>query len=211
MTGDDSTSTVAPFDGEQGEGSVTFDHDKARRGAKLLLEAMGEDPDRPGLQETWERHVPGVFETFSAGRRVAEKPTLRTFSTTANDLVIKTGISLYSLCEHHLLPYHGEVHLAYRPRGQVVGLSKLPRYVRWQACRPTMQEELTQRIAAGLESELDAGAVLVEATATHMCEAMRGVEQATRTTTAARAGDPTDREERRFRAAVAESGGYDER
>ena len=89
----------------------------------------------------------------------------------------------------------------------MIGLSKLPRYVRWQARRPSMQEELTRDIADGLAAELDAEAVLVEASATHMCEAMRGVETATETTTTATAGSPTDAERRRFRDAIGRTEG----
>jgi GTP cyclohydrolase I len=92
--------------------------------------------------------------------------------------------------------------VAYRPSGEVVGLSKLPRYVRWQARRLTMQEKLTRNIATGLESELGAEAVLVEVSATHLCEAMRGVETATQTTTRATAGDPTDDDRQQFRAHI---------
>ena len=182
--------------------SESIDHEKAQRGVRLLLEAMGENPDRPGLTETWKRRVPDVLETFSEGERPDDKPTMRTFDADSDGLIIKTGIPLYSLCEHHLLPYHGEAHVAYRPEAQVVGLSKLPRYVRWQSRRLTMQEQLTRDIADGLADEIGAEAVLVEITATHMCEAMRGVETSTATTTRATVGSPTDTEQRRFRDAI---------
>src|SRR6056297_2127656 len=114
-----------------------YDWEKAQQGVRLLLEAVGEDPDREGLQETWERRVPAAFETFTEGNRSDEKPSLTTLETDTDDLVIKTGIPVYSLCEHHLLPYSGTATVAYRPSGQVVGLSKLPRYVRWQSRRLT--------------------------------------------------------------------------
>jgi GTP cyclohydrolase I len=124
------------------------------------------------------------------------------FEADSDELIIKTGIPLYSLCEHHMLPYHGVAHVAYRPGNGVVGLSKLPRYVRWQARQLTMQEELTRDIADSLESEIGASAVLVEITATHLCEAMRGVETATETTTRAVTGEPTETDRERFRKAV---------
>jgi len=182
--------------------SAAIDHEKAQRGVRLLLEAMDENPDRPELVETWQRRVPDVLATFSEGERPEDKPTMRTFDADSDGLIVKTGIPVYSLCEHHLLPYHGVAHVAYRPEDRVVGLSKLPRYVRWQSRRLTMQEQLTRDIADGLADEVDAEAVVVEVTATHMCEAMRGVETATATTIRATAGSPTDTEQRRFSDAI---------
>lgn len=183
-----------------------IDREKARRGARLLLEAIGEDPDRATLAETRERRLPETLETLSEGYREAEKPTLRTFpadgSDGADELVIKTGIPVYSLCEHHVLPYHGRAHVAYRPDGAVVGLSKLTRYVRWRSRRLTTQEALTRDVATGLADELGVDAVLVEVEARHLCEAMRGVETASTTRSRAAAGDPTDAERRRFDRAI---------
>lgn len=183
-------------DPNQQEGRI--DYDKARRGTRLLLEAIGEDPDSGALAETWQRRVPDTLATLTEGMRDAEKPTLRTFEANNDDLVVKTGIPLHSLCEHHLLPYQGVAHVAYRPHKEVVGLSKLPRYVRWKARRLTIQEELTHEIATGLQREIGASGVLVEITASHLCEAMRGVETATETTTRASAGELTDAEREQF-------------
>jgi len=180
------------------EDDAPIDREKAQQGVRILLEAMGEDPERSGLIETWKRRVPDVLETFSEGERIAERPTMRTFDATSNELVVKTGIPIYSLCEHHLLPFHGTAHVAYRPNGEVVGLSKLARYVRWQSRRLTMQEELTNAIAEGLTEEIDAEVTLVEITAQHLCESMRGVETETATTTRATVGDPTSDERRHF-------------
>ena len=184
-----------------------IDYEQARRGVRLLLDAIGEDPDQGALTDTWQRRVPDVFATLTEGERETAKPTMRTFEADSDDLVIKTGIPLYSLCEHHLLPYHGVAHVAYRPDDAVVGLSKLPRYVRWQSRRLTMQEELTNDIAEGLADELDAPTVMIQITATHMCEAMRGIETQTETTTRATVGTPTDLERERFDRAVARSEG----
>lgn len=108
---------------------------------------------------------------------------MRTFDAETDDLVVKTGIPFYSLCEHHLLPFHGTAHVAYRPGSEVVGLSKLARYVRWQSRQLTMQERLTNDIATGLAEELDAPLVLVQMNVTHLCEAMRGIETKSTTTT----------------------------
>jgi GTP cyclohydrolase I len=187
----------------QTDPATGIDHEKAQRGVRLVLEAIGEDPDRPGLTDTWQRRIPDMLETLSEGDRQAAKPTMRTFEATNEDLVVKTGIPLYSLCEHHMLPYRGTAHIAYRPDEEVVGLSKLIRYVRWQSRRLTMQEDLTQDIAHGLADELDAEGVLVEISATHMCEAMRGIETETTTTTRATVGELTSDERERFRNAVA--------
>ncbi|MDX1745210.1 MAG: GTP cyclohydrolase I, partial [Halobacteriales archaeon] len=146
--------------------------------------------------------VPGAFETLSEGRRTEAKPAMRTFPAEDGGLVVKTGIPVYSLCEHHLLPYHGVAHVGYEPDGEVVGLSKLPRYVRWQSRRLTMQESLTHEIASGLREEIDATGVVVEIEATHLCEAMRGIERATETTTRATAGDVSGDAVRRFERAI---------
>lgn len=187
-----------------------IDHEKAQEGIKLLLEAIGEDPDEPPYAETWQRRVPEAFATLSEGNRQEAKPELTTFEATNDELVIKTGIPVYSLCGHHLLPYHGRAHVAYVPAGQVVGLSKLTRYVRWQSRRLTMQEELTQSIAEGLEAELDSEAVLVELDATHLCEAMRGIETASTTTTRAFVGSVDQEHEQQFRDAIARGRTTDE-
>jgi GTP cyclohydrolase I len=187
------------------ETEAGIDEAKARRATKLLLEAIGEDPEAEELVDTWQRRVPSMMETLTEGSRDAEKPTMRTFTAESDDLVVKTGIPVYSLCEHHMLPYHGTAHVAYRPDGHVVGLSKLIRYVRWQSRRLTVQERLTRDIAAGLATEIDAESVLVEIEASHLCERMRGVETATRTTTRAEHGDPSERERNRFTDAITRS------
>lgn len=193
--------------GESDRSSATFgnesvDVEKARRGVRLLLEAIGEDPSRDTLVETWRRRVPTTLATLSAGYRDDARPTMRTFPTENEALVVKTGIPVYSLCEHHLLPYFGTANVAYRPNGEVVGLSKLTRYVRWRSRRLTMQEQLTDDIAAGLAAELGSDVVFVELAATHLCESMRGIETETATRTATTVGDPTDHERQRFRDAV---------
>ncbi|MFC7044694.1 GTP cyclohydrolase I [Halobacteriaceae archaeon GCM10025711] len=183
-----------------------IDWEKASRAARLMLEAVGEDPGRTGVADSWQRRIPAAMETLTEGYREDAKPTMRSFPTESDGLVVKTGIPLYSMCEHHMLPYFGKVHVAYRPDGRAIGLSKLARYVRWQSRRLTMQEGLTRDIAEGLADELDTGLVMVEATATHLCEAMRGVETASETTTHATVGDPTDVDRERFREAIRHAG-----
>ncbi|MFC7198282.1 GTP cyclohydrolase I [Halospeciosus flavus] len=200
------TSTHSQLASDEVESEI--DHEKAQRGVRLLLEAVGEDPDRDELAETWQRRVPGAFATLTKGQREAAKPTMRTFDAETTDLVVKTDIPVYSLCEHHLLPFFGTVHLAYRPNEEVVGLSKLTRYVRWQSRQLTMQERLTNDIASGLADELDAATVLVEMDATHLCEAMRGIETESTTTTRATAGEPSEAERDRFQAAINRTEGH---
>jgi GTP cyclohydrolase I len=182
--------------------SSSVDTEKIQQATKLILEAVGEEPNEGALEDTWQRRVPAVFETLTEGSRDEAKPTLRTFEATNDELVIKTGVPVYSLCEHHLLPYYGVAHVAYRPNDEVVGLSKLPRYVRWQARQLTMQEELTRDIATGLADELDASSVLVQVSATHLCEAMRGIETPTETTTQATVGEPSESDKQQFRMAI---------
>lgn len=185
--------------GDLNDEPAGVDLEKARRATRMLLEAVGEDPDDEQLRETWQRRVPETMGVLTEGTRVSEKPTFRTFPADTDELIVKTGIPVYSLCEHHLLPYYGFAHVAYRPGDEVVGLSKLPRYVRWQSRRLTIQEQLTQDIATGLKKEINASTVLVEITATHLCEAMRGIETATETTTNATTGEPTESDRRQFR------------
>ncbi|MBV0926207.1 GTP cyclohydrolase I [Halomicroarcula limicola] len=212
----DSQEQRADYSNSSGETTgpmAGFDEQKAQRGARLLLEAVGRDPDETGVYDTWHRRVPAMLETLTEGMRPEEKPTMRTFEAETDSLVVKQDIPLYSTCEHHLLPFHGVAHVAYRPGESMVGLSKLIRYVRWQSRRLTTQEELTTDIATGLADELGASAVLVEVTATHMCEQMRGVEASTETTTTKRVGDVTDRDREQFRQAMrrrsaATDGGY---
>jgi GTP cyclohydrolase I len=204
MTGHDATTEMRKEQSDDQADPATNGHrsgidwEQAQEGARLILDAMGEDPESELLQETWQRRVPAMLETLSAGNREAEKPTMRTFEADGEELVVKTGIAFQSLCEHHLLPYTGTAHVAYRPNGEVVGLSKLVRYVRWQSRKPSIQEGLTRDIANGLAEELGAEAVTVELSATHLCEVMRGVEAETVTTTRATVGDLTDVERERF-------------
>jgi len=195
------TGTAGPTDSTTG-----FDEQKAREGARLLLEAAGRNPNETGIYDTWNRRVPEMFETLTSGMQPEEKPLMRTFDAESDGLVIKTGIPLYSLCEHHILPFHGVAQVAYRPDEEMVGLSKLVRYVRWQSRCLTTQEELTRDIAEGLADELDSQSVIVEITASHMCEAMRGVETTTATTTRESVGEISEVDREQFRQAIRRNG-----
>lgn len=197
MADQKSNTNVVRIDDEQ-----QVDYEKAQQATKMLLEAVGEDPSRSGLVETWRRRVPNAFETLTEGTRPAAKPEIRTFAAENDELIVKTGIRFYSLCEHHILPFYGHVHVAYRPDGRVVGLSKLARFVRWKSRQLSVQEELTREIADGLDEELNPRCILVQMSATHMCEAMRGVERKSTTHTSASAGDPSERDRDAFNNAV---------
>lgn len=168
-----------------------------------LIDAIDEDPDRDGLSETWKRRGPEMWQTLTEGYDEADKPEMTSFPADTDGLVVKTDIPFYSLCEHHLLPFFGRVHIGYLPDTEMVGLSKLIRYTRWRARKLLTQERLTSELAEGLSEELDAEGVIVAVEAEHMCESMRGVEvPETMTTTTAATGsfhpsaqDPTPRRE----------------
>lgn len=144
--------------------------------SKIILKSIGENPKRKGLQDTWSRRIPDMLEELSEGYREEEKPVMRTFDVEHNELVVKDGIKFFSMCEHHLLPFFGNVSIGYVPDGEVVGLSKLTRYTKWQSRKLTNQEELTSSIAEGLREEMNVKGVIVHIEAEHLCEQMRGVE-----------------------------------
>jgi len=140
-----------------------------------LLEAIGEDPRRDGLRETPDRVARAWFELTAGIRYDPADDLAKTFDTDHHELVIVRDIPFYSLCEHHLLPFHGHAHVAYIPSGRVVGLSKIARCVRGFAARLQIQEVLTSQIADAIEERLEAGGVAVVIEAEHLCMSMRGV------------------------------------
>jgi GTP cyclohydrolase IA len=155
-----------------------------------LLTTVGEDPDREGLQRTPER-VSRMVGELLAGYDTDVEALLNgaIFHTTNEDMVVVRDIEFYSLCEHHLLPFFGRVHVAYIPDGEVVGLSKIPRIVEMFARRLQIQEQMTQQIADCLDSILHPKGVAVIAEGAHMCGMMRGVRKdETRMTTTAMLG-----------------------
>ncbi|MDP8960107.1 MAG: GTP cyclohydrolase I FolE [Actinomycetota bacterium] len=159
--------------------TVLFDHDKIKRGVRLILEGIGEDPDREGLRETPER-VAREYDEIFAGLLVDPRDVLTVlFEEGHDEMVMVRDIPLHSVCEHHLLPFVGRAHVAYIPntRGQITGLSKLARLVDVVAKRPNLQERLTTDIADTLVEMLDPRGVLVVAEARHYCMEMRGVRK----------------------------------
>ncbi len=151
--------------------------DKARIEAAVreLLIAIGEDPDREGLVETPNR-VARMYEEIYAGLEEDPKKHLKIFNEDNNDeMVIVRDIPLYSICEHHLIPFIGKAHIAYIPgNGKVIGLSKLARIVNCFAKRPQLQERLTSQVADFLDENLEPQGVAVVVEAEHLCMTMRG-------------------------------------
>jgi len=142
------------------------------------LELLGEDPDRPGLAKTPLR-VANALSWLTRGyaQRVEDVVGDALFDETHQNMVMVRDIELYSLCEHHLLPFFGRAHVAYIPDGRIVGLSKLPRIVEVYARRLQVQERLTEEIAAAIERVLHPAGVGVVIEAVHLCPRMRGVEK----------------------------------
>jgi GTP cyclohydrolase I len=143
-----------------------------------IIEATGEDISRPGLIETPERAAK-AFEFLTRGyhQSVEEIVNDALFPSDSNEMILVQDIELYSLCEHHLLPFIGKCHVAYLPTGKVLGLSKIARVVDMYARRLQIQEDLTAQIANTIQQVTDAAGVGVIIEAQHMCMMMRGVEK----------------------------------
>ncbi len=153
------------------------DKQKVETAVKMLLEAVGEDPEREGLVGTPER-ISRMCEELFAGTDEAAKEALSvTFNCANSDIVLEKDIHFYSLCEHHLLPFFGKAHIAYIPNGKVAGLSKLARTVDAYARRAQIQENMNAQIADAIMENLNAKGVLVVIEAEHMCMSMRGVKK----------------------------------
>jgi GTP cyclohydrolase I len=143
-----------------------------------LLRQLGEDPARPGLRRTPVR-VAEAFRWLTRGyqQSVSDAVGEAMFQETHDSMILVRDIELYSLCEHHLLPFYGKAHVAYLPKGRIVGLSKIPRLVDVFARRLQVQERLTDQIADALMEVLDPQGVGVVLEANHLCMMMRGVEK----------------------------------
>jgi GTP cyclohydrolase I len=145
---------------------------------KAIIKALGEDPGREGLRDTPERAA-RALEFLTQGYRAKLDGIVNDaiYPSQNDEMVIVRDIELYSLCEHHLLPFIGRAHVAYLPNGRVVGLSKIPRIVDMFARRLQIQENLTQQIAECLQQVTHAHGVAVVVEAKHLCMMMRGVEK----------------------------------
>ena len=153
------------------------DKEKLMAAVRLVLEGIGEDPQREGLLETPERVARMCEEIFSGRGEDPAGHLSRQFTAPDSELVIEKDIVFYSICEHHLLPFFGKVHIAYIPDGKVAGLSKLPRTVEGFAHRLQIQEQMTVQIADAIESCLTPKGVIVMIEAEHTCMTMRGVKK----------------------------------
>ena len=144
-----------------------------------LLSAVGEDPDRDGLERTPER-VARMYDELLAGYRVDPEQMINDaiFDVDYDEMVLVKDIEFYSLCEHHLLPFIGKAHVAYLPKGKVIGLSKIPRVVDLFARRLQVQERMTRQISDFLETTLHPHGVGVVIEGLHLCSMMRGVKKA---------------------------------
>lgn len=157
--------------------SDAVDLPRIERAVREILAAVGEDPDREGLQETPAR-VGRMYAELFSGLHADPRAHLRKFFTEKYDeVVLVKDISFHSMCEHHLLPFSGVAHIGYVPDGRVVGLSKLARVVENVSRRPQVQERMTEEIAQLLIDELQVKGVAVVIEATHSCMTVRGIRK----------------------------------
>jgi len=161
-----------------------LDTDRIQRAVVELLEAIGENPNRDGLKDTPARVARAYQEIFSG---VSENPAellTTNFDLGHEELVLVKNIEVYSICEHHLLPFFGVAHIAYLPgfAGKITGLSKLARVVDLYAKRPQVQERLTNQVADAIEAKLEPAGIIVIIEAQHLCMSMRGIKKTSATT-----------------------------
>jgi len=150
---------------------------RIERAVREILSAVGEDPDREGLLETPARVARMYAELFSGLKVDPREHTRKFFTQQYDEVVLVRDISFNSMCEHHLLPFIGHAHVAYIPKGKVIGLSKIARVVEVISKRPQVQERMTEDIANLLVSELDAKGVAVVIEASHSCMTIRGIRK----------------------------------
>ena len=163
-------------------GAVTdqpVDIERIEAAVAEILEALGEDPQRDGLLRTPARVAKMYAEVFAGLREDPEHHLKVQFEAGHDEMVMVKDIPFYSMCEHHLLPFHGQAHVAYVPgeQGKITGLSKLARLVEAYARRPQVQERLTSQVADDLMQTLDPRGALVVIEAEHLCMSMRGVQK----------------------------------
>jgi GTP cyclohydrolase IA len=158
-------------------GTKTMDLDRIARAVREILIAVGEDPDREGLQETPDRVARMYAEVFQGLLQDPRLHLQKLFTQKYDEMELIKDIRFVSFCEHHLLPFIGRVHVAYIPNGKVIGLSKIPRVVDVLSKRPQMQERLTEELADLLMKEQDVRGVAVVIEASHTCMTIRGVNK----------------------------------
>ena len=171
--------SISPVSGEP-QAIADFDHDRASAAVRELLIAIGEDPDREGLKDTPGR-VARAYEELTSGLRLEPEDVLTTtFDIGHDEMVLVRDIELWSMCEHHLVPFTGVAHVGYIPNqnGKITGLSKLARLVDVYAKRPQVQERLTTQVADAMMRILEARGAIAVIEAEHLCMTMRGVRKA---------------------------------
>ena len=160
-----------------------IDQGRIEKAVREIIEALGEDPEREGLLETPQRVAAFYAEVFDGLHRDPGDVVDAFFGEEHyQEIVMVREIPFYSMCEHHFVPFHGQAHVAYIPRGRVTGLSKLARLVEGFARRPQMQERLTAQVADALTERLQPLGVMVVVEAEHLCMSMRGVKKPGATT-----------------------------
>lgn len=157
---------------------MSFDLNKIEQAVRMIIEAIGEDPEREGLQDTPKRVAKMYSEVFEGLNQDPSEYFATIFGEEHEELVLVKDIPFYSMCEHHLVPFFGKAHVGYIPRnGKVTGLSKLARAVDAVAKRPQLQERITKTVADSMMESLDPYGVIVVVEAEHMCMTMRGVQK----------------------------------
>ncbi len=172
-------SGVDPVSLEDDHAVGPFDAERAERAVRELLVAIGEDPERDGLADTPARVARAYAEMFRGLQMTADEVLTTTFDLGHDEMVLVKDIELYSVCEHHLVPFHGVAHVGYIPNesGRITGLSKIARLVDVFAKRPQVQERLTTQIADSLVRILEPRGAIVVLEAEHLCMSMRGVRK----------------------------------
>lgn len=150
---------------------------RIERAVREILAAVGDDPDREGLKETPARVARMYAEMFAGLHADPRKHLKKVFTEKYDEVVLVKDISFNSMCEHHLLPFHGKAHIGYIPNGKVLGLSKLARVVEEVSKRPQVQERMTETIADLMVEELDPKGVAVVVEASHSCMTIRGIRK----------------------------------
>lgn len=183
-------SNLTSFESEEQDGYIKIDQYNERHVERIaehyqdILRALGEDPSREGLLKTPER-VAKALQFLTHGYDIDASQVLRgaMFEEDYSQMVVVKDIEVYSLCEHHMLPFFGKAHIAYIPNGHIVGLSKIPRVVDVFARRLQVQERLTNEIRDCIQETLKPAGVAVVIECKHMCMAMRGVQKQNSVTT----------------------------
>jgi GTP cyclohydrolase I len=157
---------------------INMDFEAARKAVSDLISAVGEDPEREGLQNTPDR-VSRMYAELLSGYSMNPEKIINgaLFNINYDEMVLVRDIEFYSLCEHHMLPFLGRAHVAYLPKGKVIGLSKIPRIVEMYARRLQVQERMTRQIADLLQEILEPHGVAVVVEGMHLCSMMRGVKK----------------------------------